>query len=185
MCFIRHLPILLLKGKIFVYFNINKIVGILLFTPCFLNIGANIYYFVGFFIQQNIYFIWDSTGFCLNPVPNIGLSPAGNTEDTLTNVFLEPNFRNDDNFPNEQEPNPRRNRPRRNNHELAERREIRRLWRELRFIMRQQELIPAEPIQQNPIPQEPRFREPALETYPYFLQLAHAYLWLPAGAPAY
>jgi hypothetical protein len=94
MCFIRHLPILLLKGKIFVYFNINKIVGILLFTPCFLNIGANIYYFVGFFIQQNIYFIWDSTGFCLNPVPNIGLSPAGNAEDTLTNVFLEPNFRN-------------------------------------------------------------------------------------------
>jgi hypothetical protein len=186
MCFIRHLPILLLKGKIFVYFNINKILGILLFTPCFLNIGANIYYFVGFFIQQNIYFIWDSTGFCLNPVPNIGLSPAGNTEDTLTNVFLEPNFRNDDNPPNEQEPNPRRNRrPRRNNHELAERREIRQLWRELRFIMRQQELIPAEPIQQNPIPAEPRFREPALETHPYFWQLARGYYWLPAGAPAY
>ena len=83
-----------MKGKFFFYFNINKILGILLFNPCFLNIGLNIYYFVGFFIQQKIYFIWESPGFCLNPVPNFGLSPAGNTEDTLTNVFLEPNFRN-------------------------------------------------------------------------------------------
>jgi len=91
---IRQLLILCLKVKIFVYFNINKILSILLFTPCFLNIGANIYYFIEFFIQQKIYFIWDSTGFCLNPVPNFGLSPAGNTEDTLTNVFLEPNFWN-------------------------------------------------------------------------------------------
>jgi hypothetical protein len=82
------------KGKFCFYFNINKILGFLLFNPCFLNIGSNIYYFVGFFIQQNIYFIWDSTGFCLNTVPNFGLSPAGNTEDTLANVFLEPNFRN-------------------------------------------------------------------------------------------
>ena len=83
-------------------------------------------------------------GCCINTIPNVGLSSSGNTEDTLTNVFLEPNLRNEDN-PNEQDPNQRPNdqdrhqrpnRPRRNNHELAERREIRRLWwEELRFLM--------------------------------------------------
>jgi hypothetical protein len=162
-----------------------------LFTPCFLNIGANIYYFIGFFIQQKIYFIWDFNSFNFYfKIPNLELTHTTQTteEHNLKNLFWEPNYRNDDNAnpnANEQDPNPRRNRPRRNNHELAERREIRRLWRELRFIMRQQDLIPAEPIQQNPIPQEPRFREPALETHPYFWQLAHAYFWLPAGAPAY
>jgi len=151
--------------------------------PWFLNIGSNLYYFVGFFIQQKIYFICDMNGCCINKIPIHVLSPSGNTEDTLTNVFLEPNLRNEDN-PNEQDPNQRPNdqdrhqrpnRPRRNNHELAERREIRRLREELRFIMRQPDLIP----------QEPRFSQPDLHLHPYFTELFYAALWAPAGAPTY
>jgi hypothetical protein len=181
--FVLQLPIVWIRGKFFFYFNVNKLLLLLVLIPWFLNIGSNLYYFVGFFIQQKIYFICDINVCCINKIPIHVLSPSGNNEDTLTNVFLEPNLRNEDN-PNEQDPNQRPNdqdihqrpnRPRRNNHELAERREIRRLREELRFIMRQPDLIP----------QEPRFSQPDLHLHPYFTELFYAALWAPAGAPTY
>ena len=181
--FVLQLPIVWIRGKFFFYFNVNKLLLLLVLIPWFLNIGSNLYYFVGFFIQQKIYFICDINVCCINKIPIHVLSPSGNTEDTLTNVFLEPNLRNEDN-PNEQDPNQRPNdqdrhqrpnRPRRNNHELAERREIRRLREELRFIMRQPDLIP----------QEPRFSQPDLHLHPYFTELFYVALWAPAGAPTY
>ena len=92
--FVLQLPIVWIRGKFFFYFNVNKLLLLLVLIPWFLNIGSNLYYFVGFFIQQKIYFIYDMNGCCINKIPNVGFYSSGNTEDTLTNVFLEPNFRN-------------------------------------------------------------------------------------------
>jgi hypothetical protein len=130
------------------------------------------------FIQQKIYFYWDFNSFNFYfKIPNLELTHTTHTteEHNLKNLFWEPNYRNDDNAnPNEQDPNPRPNRPRRNNHELAEPREIRRLIDVAEFLL------------QDPVLQEPMFRgEPHLGRHPYFWQLARGYYWLPAGDPTY
>ena len=89
-----RLPILWIRVTFFFYFHTSKLVLILAFIPWIFHLGSNFYYLIGFFIQQKIFFIFETNGFCINSVPNVVLAPAANPEDTLTNVFLEPNFRN-------------------------------------------------------------------------------------------
>jgi hypothetical protein len=167
----------LLKIKLCIVFNLEKIKWVLVFSPIILNLGFSLFYGM-VFIQQKIYFYWDFNSFNFYfKIPNLELTHTTHTteEHNLKNLFWEPNYRNDDNAnPNEQDPNPRPNRPRRNNHELAEPREIRRLIDVAEFLL------------QDPVLQEPKFRgEPHLGRHPYFWQLARGYYWLPAGDPTY